>query len=61
MPPVSPKKLRNGRGAMVWELGEDFACHHTRFVLKADYQERYPGDPQGRARMAGVQEEFVAS
>ncbi|CAE7234208.1 PAPP5 [Symbiodinium sp. CCMP2456] len=33
----------NGKGAMVWELGE----------------ERYPGDPQGRARMAGVEEEFV--
>ncbi|CAE7359830.1 Ppef1 [Symbiodinium microadriaticum] len=32
-----------GKGAMVWELGE----------------ERYPGDPQGRARMAGVEEEFV--
>eukprot|EP00931_Biecheleriopsis_adriatica_P073373 TRINITY_DN47670_c0_g1_i1.p1 TRINITY_DN47670_c0_g1~~TRINITY_DN47670_c0_g1_i1.p1 ORF type:complete len:635 (+),score=104.26 TRINITY_DN47670_c0_g1_i1:32-1906(+) len=33
----------NGKGAMVWELGS----------------ERYPGDPQGRARSAGVEEGFV--
>ncbi|CAJ1327439.1 unnamed protein product [Effrenium voratum] len=33
----------SGRGAMVWELGA----------------ERYPNDPQGRARRCGVQEGFI--
>ena len=37
--------MRNGRGAMVWQIG----------------QERYPGDPQGRAAKQGVKEGFAVT